>query len=83
MSNLSYLSFSMEGMMQAVYGFNREALICPEEEVYCLYTNPAELLQDIGMNKLPYWADVGWIAFNVVLFRTLAYCSLRFKVQNL
>ncbi|XP_050299547.1 ATP-binding cassette sub-family G member 1 [Anthonomus grandis grandis] len=83
MSNLSYLSFSMEGLMQAIYGYNRETLICPEEEIYCLYTEPSKLLADIGMDKLPYWVDVGWIVVNMILFRTLAFCSLSYKVKHL
>ncbi|XP_066150986.1 ATP-binding cassette subfamily G member 4-like [Euwallacea fornicatus] len=82
-SNLSFLSFSLEGSMQAIYGFDRPRLRCPEEEDYCLYTDPAELLSYLGMNKLSYWVDVGWIVVNFLLFRILAFYALRYKVRSL
>ncbi|XP_066247264.1 ATP-binding cassette subfamily G member 4 [Euwallacea similis] len=82
-SNFSFLSFSLEAVMQAVYGFDRPRLQCPEEEDYCLYTDPNELLSYLGMNKLSYWVDVAWIIANFLFFRTLAFCSLKYKVKNL
>ncbi|CAG9767649.1 unnamed protein product [Ceutorhynchus assimilis] len=82
-SNFSYMAFSLEGLLQAVYGFNRESLICPEEEDFCLYTNPKALLAEIGMNQASYWVDVGWVVVNLIVFRALAFCSLKFKIGSL
>ncbi|KAL1509729.1 hypothetical protein ABEB36_004422 [Hypothenemus hampei] len=82
-TNLSFLSFSMEGLLQAIYGYDRETLVCPEYQEYCMYTNPKELLADIGMDKLSYWVDIAWITVNLIIFRVLAYCSLKFKVNSL
>ncbi|ENN82469.1 hypothetical protein YQE_01156, partial [Dendroctonus ponderosae] len=82
-SNLSYFSFSMEGLLQAVYGYNREKLVCPEDEIFCLYTSPKQFLTELGMDKLPYWVDVGWITGYFILFRLLAYYSLKFRLKHL
>ncbi|KAH0999728.1 hypothetical protein HUJ04_008116 [Dendroctonus ponderosae] len=82
-SNLSYFSFSMEGLLQAAYGYNREKLVCPEDEIFCLYTSPKQFLAELGMDKLPYWVDVGWITVYFILSRLLAYYSLKFRLKHL
>lgn len=81
-ANFSFMSFSMEGLLQAVYGNNRGPLICPEEKDYCMYTQPRELLQDVGMDKLPFWVDFGWLMFNLIIFRVVAFCTLKRKLNN-
>ncbi|XP_060531306.1 ATP-binding cassette subfamily G member 4-like [Cylas formicarius] len=82
LTNFSYMSYCMDGLMQAAYGHNRSALICPEEEEICLYTVPSDILNEIGMDKLPFWANVGYMVLNAALFRFLAYCSLRRKIKS-
>ncbi|XP_060531308.1 ATP-binding cassette sub-family G member 1-like isoform X2 [Cylas formicarius] len=82
LTNFSYLSFSMEGVLQAVYGFDRGPLICPSDVAYCLYTSPSELLRDIGMDRLSFFADIAYIALYAVIFRVLAYFFLKRKLMS-
>ncbi|XP_030749381.1 ATP-binding cassette sub-family G member 1-like isoform X2 [Sitophilus oryzae] len=81
LSNLSYMRFCMESILQAIYGFNRGKLICPEEEEYCMFTNPNEVLHEIGMDECSYWTDFGWLIVNLLVFRLLGYCALKYKVK--
>lgn len=83
LSNFSYLSSAMQALMMALYSFNREDLICPENENYCLYTSPNELLSDFGMTSLPFWVNVVSLIVNFLIFRVLAFGSLNYKIRNL
>lgn len=67
--------------MQAIYGYDRSTLPCPDEEEYCHYTIPNDLLQDLGMNKPSYWNDVSYLLCVTILLRTAAFYALKFKVR--
>lgn len=47
---LSYIRYGLEALIVATYGYNREKLPCPPEEVYCQYRIPRELLRTMGEN---------------------------------
>ncbi|XP_076254406.1 ATP-binding cassette sub-family G member 1-like isoform X6 [Rhynchophorus ferrugineus] len=81
-SNFLYMSFCLESIIQAIYGYNRENLICPEEETYCMYKSPKELLREVGMENVSYWVDVGWLMLNLLLFRALGFLALKYKLRN-
>lgn len=44
----SYIRYGLEGLIVATYGYNREKLPCPAEEVYCHYSSPRELLRTMS-----------------------------------
>ncbi|KAJ8922886.1 hypothetical protein NQ315_007921 [Exocentrus adspersus] len=79
---MSFMSFALEGLMQAVYGYNRGPLECPEESDYCHYRYPEMLLRDVGMERRNYWIDVGYIFTFFVVFRILAFFTLRRKLSK-
>lgn len=83
LSNFSYLANALQALMTALYSFNREDLICPENEDYCLYTSPDEFLTDFGMTSLSFWTNVVSLAVNFFIFRLLAFGSLNYKIRNL
>lgn len=45
---LSYIRYGLEALIISTYGYNRENLPCPPEEVYCHYRVPRELLRAMG-----------------------------------
>ncbi|XP_057662117.1 ATP-binding cassette sub-family G member 1-like isoform X1 [Diorhabda carinulata] len=79
---ISYISFSTEGLMQAVYGFNRAPLNCPEEADYCHLTSSEDLLKSMGMESPNYWLDVGYLCCAFIFFRTIAFVTLRRKLST-
>uniref|UniRef100_A0A0U9HYG8 Putative ABCG protein n=1 Tax=Chrysomela populi TaxID=154003 RepID=A0A0U9HYG8_CHRPP len=80
-TNLSFIGFTVEGTMQAIYGYDRPPLHCPEEVEFCLYVSPATLLKDIGMDRQNYWMDVAYLFSVVILFRIVAFFLLRRKLS--
>lgn len=49
---LSYIRYGLEGLIIATYGYNRQKLPCPRDEMYCHYRVPRELLRTMGMSKI-------------------------------
>ncbi|CAB0036164.1 unnamed protein product, partial [Trichogramma brassicae] len=47
----SYIRYGLEGLIVATYGNNRAKLPCPEEEIYCHYAVPRQLLRAMGIVK--------------------------------
>ncbi|XP_046615200.1 ATP-binding cassette sub-family G member 4-like [Neodiprion virginianus] len=80
LSYLSYLRYSLEGLVQAVYGFNRGDLNCPEEAVYCHYRVPKTILNELAMTDGKYWVDIVFLSAHFVVLRIIGYCTLRRKL---
>lgn len=41
---LSYIRYGLEGLTTSLYGYNREMLHCPTEEMFCPFRSPREML---------------------------------------
>lgn len=80
-SYLSYLRYSMEGMVHALYGLNREKLDCVSE-IYCHYRVPSTLLSELAMDKVNFWQDIIILVANVVILRIIAFCTLKRKMSS-
>jgi ATP-binding cassette subfamily G (WHITE) protein 1 len=79
---VSFMSYSYEALVQAVYGFGRAAIPCPEEVDYCHLKVPELILRELGMEKNTYWADVGFLIGNFFLLRMLAFCTLKRRLRT-
>lgn len=44
---LSYIRYGLEGLISALYGYNRGKLYCPPTEMLCIFGTPRQLLQII------------------------------------
>ena len=49
---LSYIRYGLEGLIVATYGYDRQKLPCPADEIYCQYRVPRELLRIMGRNNI-------------------------------
>ncbi|CAH0560101.1 unnamed protein product [Brassicogethes aeneus] len=78
---ISYQSFAMEGMVQALYSFDRAPLTCPDDVEYCHYRFPKQILTEFGMEKDNYWVDVAYLLGNFVVLRLIAFCTLKKKLS--
>ncbi|CAK9833592.1 ATP-binding cassette subfamily G member 4 [Anthophora retusa] len=79
-SYLSYVKYSLHGFSEAVYGFGREKLGC--SKMYCHYRIPELLLSDLSFDDGKYWIDIVLLSCNYVLFRIVAYCTLKRKLSS-
>lgn len=79
-SFLSYLRYSMEAMVSALYGYGREKMFCPE--LYCHYRAPQTLINELGMNGEGFWFDVTILGVSTLVIQSIAYCTLRRKISS-
>lgn len=42
---LSYIRYGIEGLLVALYGYNREKLYCPPTEIFCPFGTPRQVLR--------------------------------------
>lgn len=81
-SYFSYLRYALDGLIQSVYGFNREKLPCPKTEMYCHYRTPETLLTELAMTDGKYWVDAVVLLMNFVVLRIIGYCTLKKKLSS-
>ncbi|CAK9817464.1 ATP-binding cassette subfamily G member 4 [Anthophora quadrimaculata] len=74
------ITCAMLSLAEAVYGFGREKLAC--SKMYCHYRIPELLLSDLSFDDGKYWIDIVLLSCNYVLFRIVAYCTLKRKLSS-
>ncbi|CAD6242592.1 GSCOCT00009528001.2-RA-CDS [Cotesia congregata] len=78
---LSYIRYGLEALIISTYGYNREKLPCPSEEVYCHYRVPRELLRAMGMEHCVFWVDFAALVFILMAFKAIAFYLLRQRLR--
>ncbi|XP_063905450.1 ATP-binding cassette subfamily G member 4 isoform X2 [Zophobas morio] len=78
----SFLSYSYEGLVQAVYGFNRAALPCPDDVMYCHLKVPELILRELGMVRNTFWTDIAFLVGNFLVLRMVAFCTLKRQLKS-
>ena len=82
-SKLMFSSYCVEGIIHALYGFDREKLDCPADKDICYYRYPKFLLKEIGLVKQQVVLDSAVMFGHVVCLFTLAYFLLKMKVSSI
>lgn len=78
-----YIRHSVEGLMSALFDFNRPDSICPPEEVFCLLKKPKYLLKLVGYENLNYMYSILCLIGFYVLFNILAYINFKCRLGSL
>lgn len=78
---ISYLKYSLEGYIGAIYGYSRQTLPC--NEFYCHYKYPNKFLREIAMRGDQFWNDIIALSVTLVITRVAAYVLLRWKIQSM
>ncbi|CAB3376238.1 Hypothetical predicted protein [Cloeon dipterum] len=76
----SYLKYGLEGMMLAVYGYERKKMAC--EADYCHFRMPSKFLEALGMDGGYYWLDAGVLLALLVLMRLATYFVLKWRLKH-
>ncbi|KMQ91979.1 atp-binding cassette sub-family g member 1 [Lasius niger] len=82
-SYVNYFRYAFEGMVQAIYGFQRENLRCPSNVEYCHFRIPSIILEELSMSKPMFWIDVSMLFGWFVAIRILVYASLKRRLSKL
>ena len=77
---LNYFSFCFDGLVTALYGFDRGELICPDSEIYCHLSDSELILKQVNISGTMYWFDAGMMLVFVAGVRMMSYIALKFKL---
>ncbi|KPI92893.1 ATP-binding cassette sub-family G member 4 [Papilio xuthus] len=77
--SLSYLRYGLTGMTLPMYQ-NRTRMHCSED--ICVYGDPTYVLQELGMEGDTYIIQILGLSVFVVLFRAIAFFTLRHRLAN-
>ena len=80
--SLSYLRYGLEGIVDAIYGHNRQDMICPEDELYCPYSKPQFLLKYMGFEDVDYRLSLAALVFFYVFFNIAAFLMIRQRLSS-
>ncbi|XP_063701288.1 ATP-binding cassette subfamily G member 4-like [Culicoides brevitarsis] len=79
--SVSYLRYGMEGVIDAIYGYGRGDMECPDEEVFCPYKKPSFLKQIMGFEEVNFFTSLVALIFFYVIFNLAAFYLIRRRVM--
>ncbi|XP_064650559.1 ATP-binding cassette sub-family G member 4-like isoform X2 [Lineus longissimus] len=80
LSYASYIRYSFEGTLQAIYGFDRDPLSCEEE--YCHFSDGKDVLKELDVESSRFWLDFVVLCIFFILLRGGCYIVLRWRVKS-
>lgn len=78
--DISFLRYGFEGIIIAIYGYDRPKMQCSVE--YCQFTYPKQLLKEVGMHHSDYWYSMAILGVFYIVLDTSAFLLLRFKLKQ-
>ena len=74
--------YSFEGVLQAIYGLDREPLECSEDNAQaCIFTDPEDMLRTMDVQDAKFYVDFVVLAVFFVVLRIGCYFVLRWRVR--
>lgn len=80
---MSYIGYAFEGVLQAVYGFDRESLECEKahQSPECRYVESNNVLSDLDVENAHFYIDFIVLCVFFVVLRVGCYFVLRWRVK--
>jgi ABC-type multidrug transport system ATPase subunit/ABC-type multidrug transport system permease subunit len=82
LSYLSYIRYSFEGVLQAIYGYNREPLNCEKDDKkQCIFQEGDDILKELDVEHAKFYIDFIVLCSFFVILRIACYLVLRWRVK--
>ncbi|KAH8262920.1 hypothetical protein KR044_002016 [Drosophila immigrans] len=78
--DVSYFRYIFEGLMRAIYAYDRDDLPCHTD--FCYYKSPAKFLKDFGMLGDEFSWDVSVLAFILLLLLIIFNITLHVSIKR-
>ncbi|XP_033306467.1 ATP-binding cassette sub-family G member 1-like isoform X2 [Bombus vosnesenskii] len=78
--HLSFLKYGFEGVMIAIYGYDRPKLSC--SDVYCHFAIPETLLNAVDMKQANYWFCLIVLVALYIALDIGTYTLLKYKLEK-
>lgn len=76
----SFLRYAFEGSLTAVFGYNREPLLC--ERDVCIMTKPKQFLKFMEMDSGLFWVDVTGLIVWAISLWILLYVAVWIRLKR-
>ena len=74
--------YSFEGVLQVVYGYDRERLTCSSEDIHeCSFQDPEKFLKALDVSHAQFYLDFILLCVIFTVLRVGCYLVLRWKVK--
>ena len=74
-----FYRYSFEGVLQAIYGFERENLECTKD--FCEMKSPDNILESLDVDEAKFYVDFIILCIFFIVLRTSCYFVLRWRVK--
>ncbi|ESN94179.1 hypothetical protein HELRODRAFT_68730 [Helobdella robusta] len=82
LSYISYIRYSFEGTLLAIYGFDREPLNCNKDDTFmCHFKDPKNILKELDVENANLTIDIVILCVIFLLLRVGCYVVLRWRVK--
>lgn len=79
MFDISFLKYSLDGGMLAIFGYDRERLEC--NEMYCHLSRPKFILKSLDLERANYQLAFFFLLGLLVMLRILAFYIMSFRLR--
>lgn len=80
--SFSYLRYGLEGLIEAMYGYNRADTICPSTEIYCMFSKAKFLRTLLGFEDVNYFVSIVALVSYYVLFTVTAFYMIKMRLST-
>ena len=80
--SLSYMRHGMEGVVQAIYGYNRAPMKCPTEETLCLLRDPEIIFRLFGFEEVNILIPIIVLISFCITFNIFAIILIRRRLST-
>ena len=82
MFHVSYYRAGFQGIVYSIYGLNRQKLDCPEEALYCHYSDPTNFLKEMDIMDVDLVSNISVIVVIWCLMHAATYLTLWIKLNK-
>lgn len=80
--SLSYVRYGLEGIIDAIYGYKRVDLYCPDTELFCMFRNSEFLKDFLGFHDADYMVSVVGLCMYYVFYTTAAFFMIKTRISR-
>lgn len=79
--SFSYLRYGLEGLFEAMYGYDRADTVCPETELFCMFAKANYLKNLLGFHQSSYLVSMVALWSYYLLFTIAAYYMIKIRLS--
>ncbi|XP_046663977.1 ATP-binding cassette sub-family G member 1-like isoform X2 [Homalodisca vitripennis] len=78
--HISYLKYGLEGLMLAIYGYDRGRIACSDD--YCHFRKPSKFLKEMDMSDASYILALGVVVSMYLVIKVVTFYMLRYQLSH-